>query len=116
MKPSAFFIITGDPRTSAKPAEAIRIAAGVGTWKKCDIYVYLRGPAVLALSEYVDEFVDEDNFSRYLPIVGEFGRPVYVQQGAELIKELGVAPLDFEEIDDAQLAQLAANCNYVLRF
>jgi hypothetical protein len=116
MKPSALFIVTGDPRASAKPAEAIRIAAGVGTWKKADIYVYLRGPAVLALSEYVDEFIDEDNFSRYLPIIGEFGRPIYVQRGAELLGELGEAPLDFEEIDDARLAQLAADCNYVLRF
>jgi hypothetical protein len=49
MKPSALFIIRGDPRVSHRPAEAIRIAAGVGTWKKTDITVYLHGPAVLAL-------------------------------------------------------------------
>ena len=116
MKPSALFIVTGDPRTSAKPAEAIRIAAGVGTWKKADIHLYLRGPAVLALSEYVDELIDEDNFSRYLPIVGEFGRPVYVQRGAPMLGELGQAPIAFEEMDDARLAKLAAGCNYVLRF
>jgi sulfur relay (sulfurtransferase) DsrF/TusC family protein len=116
MKPSALFIVTGDPRTSAKPAEAIRIAAGVGTWKKTDISVYLRGPAVLALSEYVDEFIDEDNFSRYFPIVSEFGRPIYVQRGAELLGEIGDSPLKFEEIDDVQLAKLAAAANYVLRF
>ena len=116
MKPSALFIVTGDPRTSAKPAEAIRIAAGVGTWKKADITVYLRGPAVLALSEYVDEFIDEDNFSRYFPIIGEFGRAVFVQRGAELLSEIGESPLKFEEIDDAQLARLAADSNYVLRF
>jgi hypothetical protein len=116
MNPSALFIVTGDPRTSAKPAEAVRIAAGVGTWKKADISMYLRGPAVLALSEYVDEFMDEDNFSRYFPIVGEFGRPIYVQRGAELLGEIGESPLKFEEIDDAQLAQLAAGCNYVLHF
>src|ERR1043165_1204955 len=91
MNPSALFIITGDPRTSAKPAEGIRIAAGVGTWKKADITVYLHGPAVLALSEYVDEFIDEDNYSRYFPIVAEFGRPIYVQRGAELLGELGPA-------------------------
>ena len=116
MNPSALFIITGDPRTSAKPAEAIRIAAGVGTWKKADIYVYLRGPAVLALSEFADEFVDEDNYTRYFPIVGEFGRPVFVQKGADLLSEIGESALAFEEIDDAQLAQLAANCHYVLNF
>src|ERR1041385_9147988 len=116
MKPSALFIVTGDPRTSAKPAEAIRIAAGVGTWKKADIYVYLCGPAVLALSEYVDEFIDEDNYSRYFPIIGEFGRPIYVQRGAALLGEIGEAPLAFEEIDDSRLAELAAQNDYVLRF
>src|ERR1044072_276859 len=116
MKPSALFIVTGDPRTSPKPAEAIRIAAGVGTWKKADISVYLRGPAVLALSEFTDELVDEDNFSRYFPIVGEFGRPIYVQRGAELLGEIGESPLKFEEIDDTQLVQLAADSDYVLRF
>jgi hypothetical protein len=116
MKPSALFLITGDPRQSARPAEAIRIAAGVGTWKKVDISVYLHGPAVLALSEYVDEFVDEDNFSRYFPIVGEFGRPIYVQQGASLLSDIGESTLKFEEVSDARLAQLAATSTYVLRF
>jgi hypothetical protein len=116
MKPSALFIITGDPRASARPAEAIRIAAGVGAWKKIDITVYLRGAAVLALGEYVDELVDEDNYTRYFPIVGEFGRPIYVQQGAPPLKELGAATLKFEEIDDARLAALAAEHSCVLRF
>jgi len=116
MRPSALFIVTGDPRSSAKPAEAIRIAAGVGTWKKADVIVYLRGPAVLALSEFVDEFIDEDNYSRYFPIVGEFGRPIYVQRGAPLLGEIGESPLKFEEVDDAQLAKLAAKSTYVLRF
>lgn len=116
MKPSALFIVTGDPRTSAKPAEAIRIAAGVGTWKKADIRVYLHGPAVLALSEYADEFIDEDNFTRYFPIVGEFSRNIFVQRGAELLNDIGESPLKFEEIDDAQLARLAADSDYVLRF
>lgn len=116
MKPSALFIITGDPRTSARPAEAIRIAAGVGTWKKMAIRVYLRGAAVLALSEYADEFVDEDNYTRYFPIVGEFGGPVYVQQGAPLLAELGEAILPYEQIDDARLAELAAQHSYVVRF
>ena len=116
MNPQVLFIVTGDPRTSPKPAEAIRIAAGVGTWKKTDITLYLRDAAVLALSEFCDEFVDEDNYTRYLPIVGEFGRPIYVQKGAALLDELGESPLKFEEITDDQLAATAAKSTYVLRF
>jgi hypothetical protein len=116
MKPSALFIISGDPEASHRPAEAIRIAAGVGTWKKMDITVYLRDRAILALAEYVDTLVDEDNFVRYLPILKDFTRPVYVQKGAVALMELGEATLPFEAIDDCQLALLAAQHQYVVRF
>jgi hypothetical protein len=116
MNPKVLIIVTGDPRKDPKPAEAVRIAAGVGTWKKADITLYLRDAAVLALSEYCDEFIDEDNYTRYLPIVGEFGRPIYVQKGAALLNEIGDSPLKFEEINDDRLAALAAESNYVMRF
>ncbi|MDQ6631246.1 MAG: hypothetical protein M3Y82_05760 [Verrucomicrobiota bacterium] len=116
MNPRVLFIICGDPRISAKPAEAIRIAAGVGVWKKADVTVYLRDAAVLALSEFADEFVDEDNYTRYFPIVGEFGRPIYAQKDAPLLQELGETTLKFEEISEVQLADLAAQSTYVLRF
>ena len=116
MNPQVLFIIEGDPRSSGKPAEAIRIAAGVGTWKKTDITVYLRGAGVLALSEYADEFVDEDNYTRYFPIVADFGRPIFVQKGAPLLNEVGDSPLPFEEIDDSRLAEMCARSKYVLRF
>lgn len=116
MKPSLLFIITGDPRESHRPAEAIRIAAGVGTWKKTDITVYLRGAAVLALSEFVDDLVDEDNFTRYLPIIGEFGRPVYVQAGEPCLADIEPATLPYEAIDDPRLAELAAAHSSVVYF
>jgi sulfur relay (sulfurtransferase) DsrF/TusC family protein len=116
MNRAVLFIVNSDPRTSARPAEAIRIAAGVGTWKKADVSLYLRGDAVLALSEFADEFIDEDNYTRYLPIVGEFGRPVYVEKAATLLGELGEPRLRFEEITDDELAKLAARSHYVLKF
>ena len=116
MKPTVLFIITGDPRKSPRPAEAIRIAAGVGAWKKAEIMVCLREAAVLALGEFADELVDGDHFTRYAPIVREFGRPVYVQAGNPLIRELGAPVVPWEELDDAALARLAAHSTYVMRF
>jgi len=116
VKPSILFIITSDPRTSPRPAEAIRIAAGVGTWKKVDVSVYLRDAAVLALSEFADEFVDEENYTRYFPIIGEFGRPIYVQREAPLLAELGEATLPFQEVSDVELAALVAQQSYTARF
>jgi hypothetical protein len=116
MNPKILMVVTSDPRTSSRPAEAIRIAAGVGTWKKADVTVYLHGPAVLALSEFPDDLVDEDNFNRYLPIVGEFESPVYVQAGAAELADLGEAPVQFTPVDQAGLAALVKNSTSVLRF
>lgn len=116
MNPTLLVIVDSDPRTSPRPAEAVRIAAGVGTWRKVDVTLYLRGPAVLALAEYPDELLEEDNYVRYLPIVGEFGRPIYVQQGAPLLGELGESAHRWEELPEEGLARICASHRYVLRF
>ena len=116
MKPKILFIITSDPRRSPRPAEAIRIAAGVGIWQKAEVSVYLRDAAVLALNEEVDEMVDEESFSRYLPMMSEFGRPIYAQQGAPLLQKISRASLPCEEIDDHKLAALTADSTYVVRW
>jgi hypothetical protein len=116
MKPSLLVIVESDPRSSPRPAEAIRIAAGVGAWQKADITLCLRGPAVLALGEYTDDLMDEDNFVRYLPIIREWGRPVYVQQGEPLLSDLGEASLPFQPVSDAELAKFAGQHTSILRF
>ncbi len=115
-RPSILFIITGDPRTTQKTAEAIRIAAGVGAWQKAHVTVYLRGAAVQALEEYTDEFVDGDNFPRYLPLVLESSRTLYVEKGAPLLPAPGKASVKYQEITDSELAALCARSTYVSRF
>lgn len=75
----ALFVITSDPRTSHRPAEAIRIAAGVAAWKKVQVDVCLMGAAARVLEESVDELVDADHLTRYLPLLRESGGEVFVQ-------------------------------------
>jgi hypothetical protein len=116
MKPAALFIIDSDPRRSPRPAEAVRIAAGVGAWKKVQVGLYLREAAVLILGEQAEALVDGEHFARYLPVLRELGRPVYVQKGAAALGQLGQAALPFEEISDPQLAGLAAARPCLLRF
>jgi hypothetical protein len=116
MKPKLLLLVTSDPRSSGRPAEAIRIAAGVGAWKKADVTIYLHGPAVLSASEWVDELREGDNFTRYLPIVADFGRPVYVQAGAPELAKAGELSVKTEAIDDTRLAELTAAATYVMRF
>ena len=116
MNPKVLIVVASDTRTSHRPAEAVRIAAGVGTWKKTDVSLYLRGPAILAVGEWVDELVDEDNFTRYLPIIGDMGEPVYVEEGSPFLDELGTPTVRTQPIPDARLAQLTVQCHYLLRF
>src|SRR5436190_24401454 len=116
MLPRVLFIITSDPRRSGKPAEAIRIAAGVSAWKKTDISVYLRDDAILALGEDTADLLNEDNYTRYLPMLAENKCPIYVQKNNQRSSELGESPVKTEQIDDTDLAKLAAKQNYVLRF
>jgi sulfur relay (sulfurtransferase) DsrF/TusC family protein len=113
---SALFVIDADPRASGRPAEAVRIAAGVAVWKKIDVAVYLRDAAVLLLGEYTDELVDEENYARFLPVLGELGCPIYVQKGNSCLSRLGQSAMPFQEISDAALAELAAERSQVIRF
>jgi hypothetical protein len=116
MNPRVLFIVTGDPRTSPRPAEAVRIAAGVGVWKKADITVYLRDEAVRALGESTDSLVDGDDYARYWPLLAESSQPIYVQKNAAALRELGLSAAPFAEISDGQLAELAAGQTCVIRF
>lgn len=116
MPPSLLVIIESDPRISERPAEAIRIAAGVAAWKKAAVTVYLRGPAIRALGEWVDDLKEEDNFTRYLPLLAESGRGVLAQAGAPELGDLGEPPVKFDVIDDHELARRAADMRHVMRF
>lgn len=114
--PRVLLIVASDPRTSHRPAEGIRMMAGVGAWKKAEVTVYLRGPAILALGEWVDELVQDDDFTRYLPILADSKRPLFVEKGSPFLDELGESAHRFEPIDDAGLARLVGEHRYVLRF
>ena len=74
-RPLVVFVVTSDPRETHRPAEAIRVAAGLGAWKKADVRVYLRGAAIRGLGEWVDDLKMEDDFTRYLPIIRDWVIP-----------------------------------------
>lgn len=116
MSRKILFIITGDPRQDPRPAEAIRIAAGVSTWNKVEVSVYLHGNAALALADSADEFVDADNYTRYLPVLGEQNRRIYIRAGNPWLAGLTEPTLSYETLDESGLAELAAGCDYVIRF
>src|SRR5271170_4630534 len=113
--PKTLVLIETDPRTSHRPAEGIRIAAGIGAWKKTEVTLLLRGPAGYSLQEYADELVDEDNFVRYLPIVAEAPRPIYVEDSFDDFEALKGSAFSYEKISRVQTAELIRANDYLIR-
>lgn len=114
--PKTLVIIETDPRTSARPAEGIRIAAGIGVWKKTDVTLLFRGPvAGYSLQEYADDLVDEDNFTRYLPLVAELPRPIYLEDSFTDLTALEGSPWKFEVIPASRTAGLILANDYLIR-
>jgi len=114
--PKTLVIIETDPRTSPRPAEAIRIAAGIGAWRKTDVTLLLRGPvAGYSLQEYADELIDEDNFTRYLPLVVEQPRPILLEDTFTDRAALEGSPWPYEVIPAARTAEMVREHNYLIR-
>jgi hypothetical protein len=113
--PRTLVMIETDPRSSARPAEGIRIAAGIGAWRKTDVTLLLRGPAAYGLQEYPDELVDEDNFTRYLPLVAESPRPIYVEDSFTDLAALEGSAFRYEVVSAARVAELVASNDYLIR-
>ncbi|MEW6325672.1 MAG: hypothetical protein AB1515_09835, partial [Nitrospirota bacterium] len=71
--PTVLMLITGDPRESHRPAEALRIALGLDSGGKGRMTILLRGPAARLLTDEVDEAVDgEELAEHYLPVFQEW--------------------------------------------
>ena len=113
--PRTLVMIETDPRSSARPAEGIRIAAGIGAWRKTEVTLLLRGPAAYSLQEYADELVDEDNFVRYLPLVAEAERPIYVENSFTDLPALEGSAFRYEMISSERTAELVATHDYLIR-
>jgi hypothetical protein len=113
--PRTLVLIETDPRTSPRPAEGIRIAAGIGAWRKTEVTLLLRGPAAYALQEYADELRDEDNFVRYLPLVAEGPNAIRVEDSFADFAALDGSAFKYEIVPRAETAALIAAHDYLIR-
>ena len=107
--------VTSDPRECSRPAEAVRIAAGIGAWRKVQVHLYFEGPAVRALDEYADELAEGELFGQYLPAVPDHGGKILVDQGNLLLKSIQPS-VPFEPISSDALQRFAAQADHVMRF
>jgi len=109
---SLLVVVASDPRSSHRPAEAIRLAAGLAAWRNVVVTLFFTGPASAAVGADCDDFVDEESYTRYLPMFVESGGNVYVQSSAVALS----AELAHEKISRQQFAALASKVTYLLRF
>jgi hypothetical protein len=116
LRDSVLFVIDSDPRINSRPAEAIRMAAGIAAWKKVRVELYLRGPALLLLGDQAEELVDGDLLGQFFPIIREGGKPVWVQLDSTMLTQLDHAPVRYEAITDQALAVRASQVAYTMRF
>lgn len=110
------FIIDSDPQGSHKPAEAVRIAAGIGTWERLTLRLFLKNSAAKILNETAVDLVDQEHFGQYLPLLEESGHTIYVDRaGTEWIDSPRTLA-SFNEAGDGDLVKLSSEATYLLHF
>jgi hypothetical protein len=78
---NVLIIVTSDPRSDGRAAEAVRIAAGIGGWEKVAVTLCLCGEARRPLDEPADDFINGEIFEQYLPVLLEEPSRVCVLDG-----------------------------------
>jgi sulfur relay (sulfurtransferase) DsrF/TusC family protein len=110
MPPSILFLIKSNPQKSHRPAEAIRIAVGLGTGKN-PLTLILAEKAPLLLNYESQELEDSETIERYLPILKEWMIPFYVEQEALQALSLDDHPFKVEAISTERIAQLISQAD-----
>ncbi len=116
MKLSVLVLISGDPHASTRPAEAVRIAAGLSTHGRLEVTVCLQGAAVRMLEEDTMHLMDGEYFPRYLPLLGESGREILVVAAGDSPVTFQHATIRTRRVSVAELAGMIADRDRVVRF
>jgi hypothetical protein len=93
-------VISEDPRTTARPVEALRIALGLyaGDHK---LTVILLGQAPLLLKEDLENITDAEILEKYLPSFKHLPIPFVIEEGTVLdvgMKDFSVTTLPADDI------------------
>ncbi len=115
-KPAVLFLVDSDPRTSHRPAEAARLAAGIAAWGQATVSICFCGPATAALSEWPEDMIDGNHFERHLPSIAESSgiiAALEVRDSSSVAKRDGI---EHKSINATELSELSAKATQLLRF
>ncbi|MCS1410277.1 MAG: hypothetical protein M2R45_03469 [Verrucomicrobia subdivision 3 bacterium] len=107
-------IITADPRTSHRPAEAIRVAAGLAALGELEIEVCFCQTAAPMLTQPAVAFIDSNVIEQYLPLLAKHAKTIWAESSEPYLK--GVKQLDHQHISPNELTQLTSRQSQVIRF
>ena len=107
--------IASDPRKSARPAEAVRIGAGVGAWNKVQVHLVLEGPAVHCLDEFADELNNGELFLQYLPAILNHGGRIIVDDANPILKSIK-PQIAFEPLDPKAISKISNEVDHLMTF
>lgn len=96
------WIISDDPRQSHRPLEALRVAAGLGSWGKVVGKIWLCGPAALVLDTNGDDFPDQDSIEKYLEILEGTDWKICVSASNPYLMQIATTKEDIAIIPDSE--------------
>lgn len=106
-------LIQSDPRKSHRPAEAVRVAAGLAALGSLSIKVCFRQSAALILSESTNVLIDGAVICRHLPTLAAHAKAIYAEASPFLF---GNAPIPYKRITLIDLKKISQNEKHILRF
>lgn len=109
------FLIRSNPCESHRPAEAIRMAAGLGTGNN-SIKIILSGASVRVLSPEEEDLEDMDIIEKFLPIIKDWEIPLYINRDSLAGIDLMKSPYAFRTIDNEGVAEILASGHSVFVF
>jgi len=107
--------IASDPRKSPRPAEAVRIGAGVGAWNKVKVHLLLEGAAVHCLDEFADELSNGELFPQYLPSFLAHGGRIVVDSANPNLKSIR-PQISIELLDSKAIEEFRREADHTMSF
>src|SRR3989337_1448787 len=98
------FLIRSNPSESHRPAEAIRIAAGLGTGNN-SIKVIFAGESVRVLSPDEEDLEDIYIIEKFLPIIKDWDIPLYVDMRSMEGIDLKRSPYAYRTVDNEEVSE-----------
>ena len=117
-KPHVLFLITSDPRHSARPAEGVRVAAGLAVGQKAQVSLYWGEPLAGLPEAAACDLVDGDCFEQYLPVLAAHGGELLTAPAEDQAppSDDNAPSWHFLPVTTTRLAELAAGSQIVLQF